>query len=311
MPIMPMPTVSPDMLEKAQRIVQCPSWEDISAILRSKDRRNYKINVSTDAMEEEDDVEQKEQILEFGKTIIEMLGEIIPAASQNPSLAPFARELIMAVVKQFKAGRPLEEALEDGLNQIQNQPPQQQPNPEMIKAQAEVTKAQTEAQIAQIRVQLEQQKAQAEIADNQQGRQFDAAKTQSEAQLKLTDMQLNHELKMAALENARLNTMLELKKLDISTRKQAMDEYVASGEGIDMEQRRQADIAHQQRQDALQAHDQAAAHALQAHDQTNKHDIERQKIAATERKADADRAASAQQADADRAAAQQGNEANG
>lgn len=289
------PPIPPDVLEKAQRIVTQPSWEDISAIFRSKDRRNYKINVSTDAMEEEDDVEQKEQVLEFGKTIIEMLGQIIPAASQNPSLAPFGRELIMAVVKEFKAGRPLEEALEDGLNQIQNQPPQQAPNPEMIKAQAEMAKAQTDAQTAKIRMAIEQQKMQAEIADNQQARQFDAAKHQSDTEYKMADLQLTHQQKMAALENARLNTLLNLKKLGIDTRKQAMDEYVASGEGIDMEQRRQADIAHQQRQDALQAQDQHAQQVLQAHDQTNQHAIEHRKIDA-QREATATQAATAAQA---------------
>lgn len=264
------PPIPPEVLEKAQRIVTQPSWEDISGILRSKDRRNYKINISTDAMEEEDDVEQKEQVLSFGTTIIEMLEKIIPAAQGNPTLAPFARELIMAVVKEFKAGRPLEEALEDGLNQIQNQPAQQQPNPEMIKAQAEITKAQSEAQVAQMRMALEKEKVQAQIANDQANRQLDVAKHQADSQLKLSDQQMQHEkamldlqMKREQVELGKLNTLLNLKKLGISSRAQALAEWEASGDAADMHERRQADIAAQHQELALQAHDQVNKHAIE------------------------------------------------
>lgn len=169
------PQLTPAVMEHAAAIADVPSWEDISEIYRSNERRNYKILVTTDALAEEDDVEYKEQILSFGQAVIEMMKEIVPGTQANPTLAPFSRELIMSVVKAFKVGRPLEEALEDGLNQIQSAPPQQQPNPEMIKAQAEVQKAQAEIQKAAMELQMAQSRHQFDM-------QTQALKTQTEQQ---------------------------------------------------------------------------------------------------------------------------------
>lgn len=268
--------ITPDMIQRAKDILDTPSWEDIKAIFRSPERRNYKISVSTDALNEANDVEYKEQILEFGKTFIEMMQSIVPGVQQNPSLAPFSRELVMAVVKAFKVGRPLEEALEDGLNQIQNNPPQHQPNPETIKAQAEIQKAQTEGQVAMARAQAELQKIALQQQNDSAQRQLDAAQHQSDTQLKASDLAMQHEramldlqMKREQVELGKLNTLLQLKKLGISSRAQALAEWEASGSAQDMHERRGADIASQQHQDLLQAHD-----------QVNRHDIERQKIAA-------------------------------
>lgn len=254
-----MQPISPDLIDRAKRVLDAPSWEELSQIFRSDERRNYKINVSTDALEEEDDVDQKEQTLEFGKTVIEMMGQIIPGVQANPTLAPFAKELIMTVVKRFKVARPLEEALEDGLNQMASQPQQPQPNPEMIRAQAEIQKAQTEAKIAETKAQSELLKIQSE-----------AQTSGNEGQLKLREIELKHQRELLSLqlqqENLELNKykiLLSLKQLGIATRAQALQEFEASGHAQDLHERRMADFQGQQTDQSLQAHDQVNRHAIE------------------------------------------------
>ena len=253
------PQITPDLIEQAKRVLDAPSWEELSRIFRSDERRNYKINVSTDALEEEDDVDQKEQTLEFGKTIIEMMNAIVPGIQSNPTLAPFSKELIMTVVKRFQVARPLEEALEDGLNQMASQPQQSAPNPEMIRAQAEIQKAMTEAKIAETKAQSELVKVQSE-----------AATSQNEGQLKLREIELKHQRELLALqlqqENLELNKykiLLSLKQLGIATRSQALQEFEASGRAQDLHERRMADLQGQQTDQALQAHDQVNKHAIE------------------------------------------------
>jgi hypothetical protein len=253
------PQITPDLLEKAQRIVAAPSWEDLSAIFRSDERRNYKISISTDALEEESDVDQMEQTLEFGKTIIEMMNSIVPGVQQNPSLATFSKELIMTVVRRFKVARPLEEALEDGLNQMASQPPQQQADPAMLKAQAEIKKAETEAQIAGTKAQSELLKIQS-----------DAQTSQNEGALKLREIELKHQrellglqLQQESLELNKYKILLSLKQLGISSRAQALSEFEASGHAQDIHERRMSDIQGQQTDQALQAHDQLNRHAIE------------------------------------------------
>ena len=255
------PQITPDLIEKAKRLIDAPSWEDISAIFRSDERRNYKISVSTDALEEESDVEQMEQTLQFGRTIIEMMQSIVPGIQANPTLAPFSKELVMMVVKRFKVARPLEEALEDGLNQMANQPPAPpQPDPALIKAQAELQKAHTDAQIQQMKSSADLQKAQmdaqmqalaarekqqqmqidfttkigalqAQAHNSEQDRAVQVSKIQADNNLAATEMQLKHERELIDLEIKkeqvvlnRLEIMLKEKQLGISDRETSIKE---------------------------------------------------------------------------------------
>ena len=270
------PQITPDLIERAKRLVDAPSWEDISAIFRSDERRNYKITVSTDALEEESDVEQMEQTLQFGRTIIEMMQSIVPGIQANPTLAPFSKELVMMVVKRFKVARPLEEALEDGLNQMANQPPApQQPDPALIKAQAELQKAQIDGQIAQLKSQSDLQKAQmeaqmqalqarekqqqmqidftskigalqAQAHNSEQDRAVQISKIQADNNLAATEMQLKHERELIDLEIKkeqvvlnRLEIMLKEKQLGISERETSIKEQDVNQRGQDMQAQRQ------------------------------------------------------------------------
>lgn len=228
-PQMPMPQMppmpSPEQLEQDKLIAEACSWEEVSGILRSDDRRNYSIDVETDATALEDEEADKASAIEYVKAMTEMMQLWIPAIQGNPSLAPMAKELAVFVSGKFKPGRQFEEQLGDAFDQIQNTPPQ--PNPEAEAAKAEMAMKQQEAQMRaqetaqnmQMRgqeqtqsMQMEQAKGQQAMAQSQQefalkvqGQQADLAFREKEIALKEREL----ELKIRELQAKEATLMVE------------------------------------------------------------------------------------------------------
>lgn len=184
----PMPT--PEQLEQDKLIAEACSWEEVSGILRSDDRRNYSIDIETDATAFEDEEAEKAQSIEYVKAMTEMMQLWIPAIQGNPTLAPFAKELAVFVSSRFKPGRQFEEQLGDAFDQIQNTPPQ--PNPEAEAAKAEMAMKQQEAQASA-------QAQQADMAFKQQDAQLKVKQAESEFAMKQQQLAAELEFKRAEL----------------------------------------------------------------------------------------------------------------
>lgn len=212
----PMP--SPEQIEQAKLVAEACSWEEVSGILRSDQRREFSIDVETDSTAFEDAETAKQQSIEYVKAMTEMMQIWIPAISMNPSLAPFAKELAMFASTNFKPGRQFEEQLGDAFDQIQKQPPQ--PNPEMEKVKAEMA-------MAQQKHQMEMQKGQAEIAGKQQVAQLTAAGKQGDLQAKQQSAQMDMAKQQADMqmerEKAQLQMQIEYAKLQLEREKIAME----------------------------------------------------------------------------------------
>lgn len=157
MPAMPqMPQLDADQLAELKDIAAAPTWEEVSAILRSDDRRNYKIDVETDATNYAETEEEKSQRLEFVKTMVELIQVAVQAAAASPALLGLSKELIMFAARAFKVGRTLEETLDDTFEQVASQPQQQQAAP--ADPLLEMRKADLQASIDKKRVDIEGQK---------------------------------------------------------------------------------------------------------------------------------------------------------
>lgn len=125
----------PDQIAEWQETVKAVAWDDIAAVLRSDDRRNYKIDVETDMTAFDETVEEKKQRIEFMQVFGQLLPGMIQASTGNPVMAAMNREMLMTMIRPFKVSRTFEESIDDAFTKVAQMQPQ--PTPE----QAEAAKA--------------------------------------------------------------------------------------------------------------------------------------------------------------------------
>lgn len=191
----------PAMIQELQDLIKLPTWEEVSAILRSDQRRGYKVDVETDQTAQIDEQEEKNSRIEFMSTITTLMEKAIPMAMQMPAMRPLIKESIQFVVKAFKAGRPLEEAFEDAFAQLEKMPPPQGGGDPV--AEAKAAQIQQDMQISVQEAQANAQKSAADIQAKQQQTQADAAKSsldvqaaQQDAQTKAADAEAERAIKL-------------------------------------------------------------------------------------------------------------------
>lgn len=147
-------------------------------LIKNESLRNYRIEIATDSMVELDEQEEKAARTEYITAVGTFLRESVQAP---PELRPVLGEMLMFLSRAFKAGRPVESALEQALAQM-SQPKPPQPSPEEQKLQAETqleqqrmqAEQQAEAQRMQIEQQREVARAQADMAIEQARMQMEA-----------------------------------------------------------------------------------------------------------------------------------------
>lgn len=207
----PVPMPPPAVMKEAQATLKAAPWKAVSDILRSDDRRGYKIDIESDATARADDMEEKQARIEFMTSMEAMLGRIIPAARAEPAMLPLGRELISFGIRTFKVGRSLEEAFDDAFDQLQQSiqsAPQQGPPPDPV-AEAKAEKLKAEAVAKQQQTQANMQKA----GLDQQIRQQEAAADQIKTQAELEGKQIDNETKRAMAE---MQAMLVQQKAQIA-----------------------------------------------------------------------------------------------
>ena len=174
--------------------------------------RDFHIQVEADTLAQIDEQADKQNATEAVKIIGSFLESSLPMVSQAPEMLPMMSEMLLFLVRRYRAGRGLETAIEQAMKalqakaqQAQAQPPQ---NPEIMKLQAEQQaeqmrmqaqaqgdqmKLQAEAQLAQAKAQLEMQMQQAQTnADmqlEQMKEQFAQQIANNELQVKAREMQ--------------------------------------------------------------------------------------------------------------------------
>lgn len=177
------PNVTPEELEE---MMSLPSWEDIETLIKNDTARSFRIDIETDSTIKTDQEQDKQQAMEYVQT---MGGFITQAIQVPPQLAPLAMQMISFASKRFKIGREFETEIDNAISKLKKaaeQPQDQQPDPELQKAQMEMQVKQAEMQqnmqLEQARLQanqqIEAQKVQANI-------QIEAEKTKAQGQLEL------------------------------------------------------------------------------------------------------------------------------
>ena len=159
---------------------------EVIEILRDDKMRGYSINVETDMTIFEDSEQEKKSRIEVVTAIGQYLTQAVPMGQAMPPLVPVMFDVLSFMVRGFKAGRELEDKIDQAQQQVMDmmqkqaqQPPK--PDPEMEKAKMEMEFAQQEHQM------------------DMQGKQLDAQVHQAKAQ---TDMQKIAMQAQAAMQQA-------------------------------------------------------------------------------------------------------------
>ncbi len=152
-------------------------WEQVIQLLRNDSVRRFRIDIETDSTIQVDEQADKEAATEFLGMTSKFVNEMLPVAQAEPAILPLVSKMMMFTARRFRAGRELEEAMEEFLDQMeqkakQPQPPQPPP-PEVMKAQAQVQAKERESQI---KMQEKAADMQMEARKQQRDMQFEQAR---------------------------------------------------------------------------------------------------------------------------------------
>jgi len=146
------------------------------ALLQSTEGFEWRIQVSSDTIAQADYTQEKQDRIDFMTAVTQFFQQVGPMLEASPESAPIMLGLLKWTVAGFRGARDIEGMLDKALDAIQKQPPEQKPDPEAQKAQAEQQQAQQAHE-------LEMQKQQAEAQRAQEQHQMEMQAKQQEAQL--------------------------------------------------------------------------------------------------------------------------------
>jgi hypothetical protein len=206
--------------------------------------RDFHIAVEADSLAQIDEQAEKQGAQEAIQAIGMFLREAIPMISQAPETLPMASEMLLFLVRRFRAGRGLESAVERAMKALEQKAEmakQQQPGPppEMLQLQADQqaeqmkmqAQAQTEQMKMQAQAQIEQGKAQLEMQMHQAKVQAEMQLAQMKADFETTKQ--NNELQIKAREMAGKEEYERWKaELDAATK--IMVARIGSNPGVDL-----------------------------------------------------------------------------
>jgi hypothetical protein len=208
----------PELIVQMSGVMNTPDGQDPQRLqaalemLSNSTIRDFHIAVEADSLAQIDEQAEKQGAQEAIQAIGLFLREAIPMITQAPETLPMASEMLLFLVRRFRAGRGLESAVERAMKALQdkaNAATQQQPGPppEMLQmqaeqqaeqmrmqaqAQSEQMKMQAQAQIeqgkAQLEMQMHQAKVEAEMQLAQMKADFETIKQNNELQIKAREM---------------------------------------------------------------------------------------------------------------------------
>lgn len=247
--------------KQAEKIGKTVTIDQIMKLLREQRIRPFVLDIETDSTIQPDEDAEKQRRSEF----LGMLGTLLPQLGQMVQTMPGSEVLAGEVLKfglgPFRAGRELEGAVDEFVEQMKNRAGQPQPNPE-----AEAAKAQQE--IEQQKLASEQQRTQAETqmkaAEIQAKMQIEVMKAQTERENAAFERESKQQENNAKLQQISAQMQRDEQKGELEIQKLQMD-LVARREELELKRQsaeidaaakvQQADIAAQsaQQQAGIQA----------------------------------------------------------
>lgn len=153
----------PPQLEK---VLKAPfTWDDLLEIMRSDRLRSYHIDVETDSTVLQDAAAEKQGRTEFMTATSELLGQAYQAAESAPQMMPVIKELTLFGMRSHKAGRSMEQAIEDAFDNLTKSLNDKKPEEEqgddptkMLEIKRKAAKDQHDAEIDKARLNLDERR---------------------------------------------------------------------------------------------------------------------------------------------------------
>lgn len=186
--------------------------EKVMKLLKDQKVRPFVLDIETDSTIAPDENAQKQRATEFVTAVGGFLGQTIPMVQMVPQSAKLAAETLKYVASQFRAGRQLEQCIEEFADDMAVMAQQPKQDPLAAKGAAEAEAVKQTAAIEAQRHELEQQAA-----------KMDQDRKDAEARF-------NQER-----EDAKLNAEMEAKRAD-DARKQIENEIKVSNLAAEREQ---------------------------------------------------------------------------
>lgn len=171
---------------------QPPAGVQIMQILRDDKMRSYRVDIETDSTVFEDAEMEKQARTELIQGVTEFLTAAVPLGAQVPPLMPLLFEILEFGLRGVKAGRTLEDAVEQTKQAVQQMAQQPKPpSPEQQKAELEAKNAERELQMkereSQQRMAQEQQAHEQEMQMNREkfAQDLTLAKEKSDQTIKM------------------------------------------------------------------------------------------------------------------------------
>jgi len=155
------PPQATEIPDGVQEMLAKPTQEQIVALIEDDRMRSYRIDIETDSTIAADEEAEKASRQEFVSVLGEMLQQAMPVAQTVPELVPVMGESLLFLTRAYRAGRQLEDTIEQAMAQIEkkakgamNAPPP--PDPAMVKAE-------NDAKASQAKLQLQAQESQGKL----------------------------------------------------------------------------------------------------------------------------------------------------
>ncbi len=169
-------------------------------LLKTDKLRAYRIDIETDSTIEADENIEKQAANEMLVAITGFLDKALLFSERAPAFAPVMGEMMGFMVRRYRAGRTLEETIEQASQQYQAQLAQMQANPPQPPPDPKVIAAQPQAQLKQAELAQKAQESQAEL-------QLDRERIAGDQALKKYEIDLEHARKLSEAEDKRIAAM--------------------------------------------------------------------------------------------------------
>jgi len=203
--------------EKAEkaRLAKLEHIAALNTLMKEKLQSFYRIDVESDSTVRADLTRQKQEVAEFLQGAGAYFASVGPLVQEGALSPEVAMEIFASNARMFNLGKSVEDAIDKTLvdaKALSQQPKQEKPNPDMIKAQLEEKKVQGQAQIAQAKAQSDQANAQMQMQAVQAKTQGEMAKLQADLQAQQMEAQLQAQTLQAKMVADQQSHDMEMQK---------------------------------------------------------------------------------------------------
>jgi len=212
----------------------------VMKLLRDDRLRSFRIDVETDSTGQADEQAEKQAATEFLTATGAYMEKAVAAMTAQPEVGGLAGEMLMYVVRRYRAGRTLEEEIERTFGQLQQKAlavAQQGPKPDPEQIKAEAADKAMQAEMA-----MKEKDFQLRMAESQQNAQMEAQKHSQELAYKAQEQQIKQQGMEADL-------AFKAKELELKERELAL-----KAEEFDFNRQSQMESAMFERQSRMEEH---------------------------------------------------------